>query len=171
MVTVREMLQEAIEGSGSTQAEIASQMGWSPQKFSKKMNTNQMRFEEFMQIADILGLEVTVTRKGDSGPLRYRISGRGRRIRKMVDGVIYDTAKADAVCNTFFADGQHAYSNGKAMELYRVSNGDYVLAEYDEQTALKDRLIPVNMQLAEIIMNSFPNFTSGVDDVTRITVG
>lgn len=142
-MTAREALSVALKGTGKTQAEAAVKMGWVPQQLSARLMRGSMRADEFLQIMDAIGVDVILKVRDTDEVLRTHVAGAGRRVRAMVNRVIYDTEAADALANNFYADGVNEYNDGKAMELYIDREGRYFFAEYTNWEGAKDRITPV----------------------------
>ena len=58
--------------------------------------------------------------------------GHGRRVRQVVNGVLYDTHKADMLCGDFYRDGINEYIDGMAFELYVDCFGRFFVARYTD---------------------------------------
>jgi len=143
-VTSREALALALEDTGVTQAEAAAKIGWTPQQISSRLCRNSMRADEFLAIMDAIGVDVILKNRETGQEIKGRIAGAGRRVRRMVDRIIYDTENADALANSFYADGVNEYNDGKAIELYIDKDGRYFFAEYTTWEGVKDRITPVS---------------------------
>lgn len=61
-----------------------------------------------------------------------RRKGHGRRVRQVVNGVLYDTHKADMLCGDFYRDGINEYIDGMAFELYVDCFGRFFVARYTD---------------------------------------
>lgn len=142
-MTSKEALAVALKGTGKTQAEAAVKMGWVPQQLSARLGRGSLRADEFLELMDAIGVDVVLTVRDTGEVLKAHISGAGRRVRGMVNRVIYDTASADALANNFYADGVNEYQDGRAMELYIDREGRYFFAEYTNWEGAKDRITPV----------------------------
>lgn len=77
-----------------------------------------------------------VKRKGLNNVLNLSFSvvvkGHGRRVRQVVNGVLYDTHKADMLCGDFYRDGINEYIDGMAFELYVDCFGRFFVARYTD---------------------------------------
>ena len=142
-MTSKEALAVALKGTGKTQAEAAVKLGWVPQQLSARLSRNSLRADEFLALMDAIGVDVTLTVRETGEILKAHITGAGRRVRGMVNRIIYDTASADALSNNFYADGVNEYQDGRAMELYVDKDGRYFFAEYSNWEGVKDRVTPV----------------------------
>lgn len=143
IMTAKEMLTAAFRDAGTNQAEAAQKCGWIPQQMSGRLSRNSLRADDFLRLLDAAGVDVTMTVRETGTPVKVFGSGAGRRVRRMVNHVIYDTRYADAISNDFYADGENEYHDGRAMELYRDREGRYFFAEYTNFDGAQDRIVPV----------------------------
>lgn len=149
-MTAREAVYTALWRTGQSQAEIARKIGWTIMQLNGKLMRDTLRAEDFLTIMDAIGIDVTFTLKGTGEVLEPQVSGVGRKVRQMVDGVIYDTSKAYAISNSFWDDGVNKYDkDGRAQELYYDFDGRYFIAEYSTWNSVKDRIVPVTSDEAE----------------------
>ena len=132
MMTSKEILSAALKAVDKTQAESAGFIGYNAQQLSSRLVRNSLRADEFLTLLDKIGIDVTFTVRETGAPLKEHIRGAGRRLRKMVNKVIYDTAASDAISNSFYADGVNEYKDGWAIELYVDAEGRYFFAKYSE---------------------------------------
>ncbi|MCD8295848.1 MAG: hypothetical protein LUE27_11510 [Clostridia bacterium] len=118
------------------------------------MVRNSTNADEFIEILDRIGFEVVLADKETGEWLT--LPGYGRRVKQMVNHVAYDTGKANALSNSFFADGKNEYNaDGKASELYRDKEGRYFIAEYSNWVGVKDRIVPVSAETATDFINRY----------------
>ncbi len=148
IMTVKEMLSAAYRATGTNQAVAAATIGWTAQQISQRMVRNSLRADDFLAILDNLGIELTMTVKNGGKEIKTLRAGAGRRVHKMVDNVMYDTAQSDALSNNFYADGENEYTDGKATELYKDKNNRYFFAEYVSWEGGKDSITPVTAEIA-----------------------
>lgn len=140
----RDYLEAAIDEAGIQKKELAKAQGWTGQQFSARLARGTIRADEYISMMDYLGIDITYTVRATGERLAPKKAGKGRRLRFMVDGVIYDTGTASAIADSFYSDGEHEYTDGKAVELYRDSQHRYFFAEYyDNVEGMNDRIIPV----------------------------
>ena len=104
-MTSKEVLAAVLKATGKTQAEAATNVGWVPQQLSARLVRNSLRADELLALLEGLGVELSFTIKETGEKVRTHINGMGRRVKGMVDKVIYDTATSDALANNFYADG------------------------------------------------------------------
>lgn len=148
----KEILTAAYKATGITQSEGAKKIGWTKQQLSSKLIRGTLRADEFLNLLDAIGVDVEFKVRGSDQNIKARVPGMGRRVRCMVDKVIYDTAASDALSNNFYADGVHEYTEGRAMELYVDKDGRYFFAEYSDWEGVKDRITPVPASAAATFM-------------------
>lgn len=151
----KEALAAALKETGKTQAEAATKLGWSPQQLSARLVRNSLRADEFLDLMDAIGIDVVLKLQGTGSEVKAHISGAGRRVRRMVNKITYDTAASDALANNFYADGKNEYSDGKAMELYVDKDGRYFFAEYTNWEGAEDRITPVTANDAAAFIEKY----------------
>lgn len=139
-----ELIAAALKATGKTQAEAAAMVGWVPQQLSARITRNSMRADEFLDILSGIGIEIKLIVKETGETVQEHIPGAGRRVRRMVDRVLYDTSKSNALANNFYADGVNKYNDGRARELYINAEGRYFFAEYSDNEGEKDRINPIS---------------------------
>lgn len=144
----KELLLSACKGVGVSLAQSAAMVGWAPQQLSGRIRRNSLKASELLNMLDKLGVEIVLVYKETGQVVKSYIKGYGRPVRCMVDRVIYDTSKSNALSNNFYADGEHEYTDGKALELYVDAKGRYFFAEYSEWEGTKDRITPVTAEAA-----------------------
>lgn len=139
----REILEAVLRDTGTSKAAAAAKIGWLPQTLSNRLRMKTMRADEFLELLDALGVSITYTLKETGAAVRVRIPGAGRKVRKMVNGITYDTSTASAISNNFYADGVNEYTDGMARELYKDSDNRFFFAEYSSLEGVKDRIVPI----------------------------
>ena len=117
---------------------------------------------------DSIGVDVTLTNRATGKEIRLPTEGVGRRVKAMVDRVIYDTAASDALANNFYADGKNEYSDGMAMELYIDQNGRYFFACYSNLEGVKDRILPISASDAATFIRRYGTATHKEDAGSEI---
>ena len=155
LMKANDVLAAALRATRKTQAEAAARVGWMPQQLSARLVRNSMRADEFLNLLEGLGIEITLTVKETGEVVRTHIPGAGRRVKGMVDRIIYDTAASDALANNFYADGVNEYTDGKALELYIDKEGRYFFAEYTNWEGGKDRISPVSARDAAAFIEKY----------------
>lgn len=154
-MTSRELLTAAFKMTKLAMGDGAKRIGWSKQQLSSKLARNSLRADEFLSILDAIGIDVEFKVRETGQAVTARIPGAGRRVRRMVNKVIYDTASSDALSNNFYADGVNEYVDGRAMELYIDKEGRYFFAEYSEWEGTKDRITPVTANAAAAFIEKY----------------
>lgn len=144
----KQLLDLVSKKTGITRAEAAEKIGWSPQRLNNRLSRNTLYADDFFEILDSVGIEVVLIAKETQEAIRFNVKGAGHRVVGMVNGVKYDTEKADAISNNFYADGVNEYQDGFARELYVDAEGKYFFAEYSAYEKAKDRIIPVEADIA-----------------------
>ena len=139
-MSVSDIIKKAIEDSPHQQKEVAAHMGWTPQNFQNRLRNNTIDADEWVEIANYLGYEVTMAPIGEIAGQQAK----GRATRQMVGGIIYDTKAAKAICHssTFL---------GTFYELYRMETGDYFIVMYSKWLE-KGQIIPISPAHAEEFM-------------------
>ena len=122
-VTVAEQCKKLIERSTMQQKEVAKKMGWTEANFCNKLRRNTLSAEDFLRIVEILGCQIQIVGKENQEEIKVRQTGVGPRLRMMVNGVKYDTYKADAICHT-------DETRPSFDEVYRDNEGRYFVAHY-----------------------------------------
>lgn len=92
-----DMVRSALASAGKTQRELAEFMGWSPQNLSGRLKNDTLTFDELTKALGFVGYEVKMTSTEGSEILRLGNSC-SPRLTKMVNGVTFDTGKAESVC-------------------------------------------------------------------------
>lgn len=150
VMTTREILDQAFKALGITQKDAAELMGCSSQSLGQKLMRRSLRSDEFLELLDRIGIDVTFTVR-DSNDVLKDTSGHGRRVRGNSDGVHYDTLDSEALANDFFEDGKNEYhEDGTATELYVDRSGRYFIAEYNNNGRDKVKAVPPSIALAFI---------------------
>lgn len=144
ILSVSDVIKQAISESGTQQKEVAAHMGWSPQNFANRLKNNTVDADEWVEIAKFLGYKVEMIGREKGDILKEKKRGVGDRVRKMVNGVTYDTEMSEHICNTSeFA--------GAFFELYKDQEGRLYIVLYSEW--LEDGIImPVDESHAEKFM-------------------
>lgn len=139
----KEILEAVLRDTGTSKSAAAAKIGWLPQTLSNRLRMKTLRADEFLELMEALGVNITYTIKETGAVVRIRIPGAGRKVRKMVNGVIYDTSTASAISNNFYADGVNEYTDGMARELYKDNENRFFFAEYSSLEGVKDMIIPI----------------------------
>lgn len=154
-MTSREVLEVALAKNGQTQAWLAKQMNWTPQNFCQRLRRGGIRADEFFDLMNVLGVDVTFTMRENGEVLKPHVKGHGRRLTGNCDNVKFDTAAAEAAANSFYEDGVNEFNaDGEATELYVDSKGRYFVAEYHTDST-KDRLRTVSASMAAAFIEKY----------------
>lgn len=123
LVKIADVCRDLIKASGLKQSEVARKMGWQPPNLSNRLRRNTLSADEFTKFLDALGYEMKIVEKDSGDEFEARNRGVGPRLQIMVNGVSYDTHKANAICHS-------ETENDMFIELYRDSEGRYFVACY-----------------------------------------
>ena len=154
---INDVLEAALKSVGKTQADAAHALGLTPRQFSQRKVNGTLRAADFLEILDAMGIDIKYYVRSSGEEIRLNKKGYGRRVRQMVNTVIYDTNNASAICNSFWADGIHEYTDGQAKELYLSADGTYFLAQYNTYEGVKDRILPISAKEAGDFMEMYKN--------------
>lgn len=140
-----DICKDFIERSSIQQKDVAEKMGWTPQGISNKFRRNSLSADEFIKLLEILGYELKIVEKDTSDEVFTRRKGVGARLRLMVNGVKYDTYKADAICHS-------DESEEMFYELYRDTEGRYFVAQYVKWDGGVSSISPIGEEDAAKLM-------------------
>lgn len=143
-----DIVEDALQSRGILQKELAERIGQQPKTLSKKLSTNSMKAQELVDYIQELGYEITLVDRRGNERLTIRRRGIGPRIKKMVDGIIYDTGKADAICHT-------DVENGWYMELYQDAEGRFFAAHYSFWSEVDPFITPCPAEEAETMRRKY----------------
>jgi len=150
-----EILKDLLSAQNITQRKFASMMGWTPQNFGQRLKNNTFSAEEWNKMVKLLGYEIRLVELETGIEFEARRKGHGRRVRQVVNGVLYDTYKADALCSDFYQDGVHEYTNGMAFEVYVDAFGRFFVARYVEWEGGIDSISPLHSEVAREICKQY----------------
>lgn len=105
------MVRAALAGAGKTQKELAEHMGWTPQNLSGRLKNNSLTFDELSKALHFAGYKVSMVDSSGTGLLELGNST-SPAVAQTVDGVRYDTRKAESICSnktTMFEDAAGNY--------------------------------------------------------------
>lgn len=154
-MTAKEAITAALKSVGMTQADAAHAIGLTPKQLSQRLVSGSLRADKFLELLDEIGVDIDFTARSSGKHITARVKGYGRRVKQMVNFVNYDTANADAVSNSFYADGVNEYTDGQAMELYVGNDGKYFFAQYSSYDGIKDRILPVSEEEAATFIEKY----------------
>lgn len=129
----------ALRATNTTQAEAAARVGWVPQQLSSRITRNSLKADEFLEILEAIGVEVVFVDK--STGLAINLASPKRRVKKMVNRVIYNNVAATYVADNFYADGENEYGeDGYATELFVDKEGRYFFVDYHKDDPKQDEI-------------------------------
>ena len=131
--TVSEMIKEMAAIRGLTQKELAEKIGTSPQNLNGRLRNNAFTAEELRTIAGILGFSVEVKDDEKGSILQDGKIEEYPRLKKMIDGIIIDTGKAELICRANMAFRM-------CLELYKDNGGFFIVYRYGENNATAVRI-------------------------------
>ena len=153
---IRHIVEAAFELAGVTAKDVAQAKGWYTGQVTSRLARNSMKASEFFDIMDMIGIDVKLVKRDNGEIVKPRIKGHGPRIQMMVDKVEYDTAKCDALANSFYADGENEFNDEfKATELYIDQEGRYFFAEYTNWEGGKNRISPTTAAVAAAFIEKY----------------
>ena len=94
-----------------------------------------MTAQDFIKALGYMGYSIYLA-KNDKQVIPEIRKGIGDPLKGMVEVVMYDTVKSDAVCHTECIYGMH-------VELYRDAEGRFFVAEYAEWGNGKNNISPI----------------------------
>ena len=159
-MNVKDTLSALLKITGKTKKNAAEAMGWAPPKLSQHLNRETLRADDYIEILDRIGIAVKYVNKETGEEIHLHARGNGRRVRRMVDRVIYDTAKSDALAGTFFAFENGKTPSGMTMELYKDSEGRYFFAQYSNADSSKDIIIPTTEADATAFIKKYGHYNT-----------
>lgn len=147
-MTAAEICKDLIERSTLQQKDVADKMGWTQQSISNKFRRNTLTAEEFRKIVEILGFDIKIVVNETSEEIKTRRKGVGERLQLMVNGIKYDTYKADAICHS--DESEEIF-----YELYQDIEGRYFVAQYVKWAGGVNSISPIGKEDAEKLMKKF----------------
>lgn len=144
-MTPAQICKELIERSSLQQKEVAEKMGWTEQGICNRFRRNTLSAEDFIKILSILGYEMKIVEVDTNDEVYTRRKGVGERLKMMVNGVRYDTYKADAICHS-------DESEDIFYELYRDDEGRYFVAQYVKWDGGVSAISPIGEEDAHKLM-------------------
>lgn len=150
-VTPAEVVKDLISRSSMQQKDVAEKMGWTEQAISNKFRRNSLSAEEYLKMLEILGYELKIVESETSEEVFTRRKGVGSRLKMMVNGIKYDTYKADALC--------HSDENEDIFyELYVDQEGRYFVAQYVNWDGGVNSISPIGAEDAKRLIEKFKVF-------------
>lgn len=143
-----DMIVDAIKVRGTTQKELAEKLGILNVTFNAQLNNNTMRAQTFVDAADTMGYRVALIDMDTGEEMSPLGQGHGTQIRKMVDGIVYDTKKASAICHSENRDGWW-------MELYRKPDGECFVVHYTNWSNVEPYITRCPAESAEAFVEMY----------------
>ena len=148
-MTVADIVKEIIKKSDLQQAQVARLMDWTPQNLSNRLGRNTLYAEDFVKLLDVMGYKMLIVEKDTEEEVKTRKRGKAPRIQMMVNGVKYDTYKADALGCLSFAENLY-------QELYKTDEGEYFVANVADFEGGVNSITPVTPEVAYDLMYNMP---------------
>lgn len=157
-LSASEIIRKALTESGFTHSSLGKILGCTGQNISNKLRRNTLSADEFVSWLDIMGFDVTVTCRKTARNIEdidFGTNHRIRYIKRVVDGKYFNNRTADVVANTFQKGVDGVFDeNGRASELYRISDGTYILVEYGKEPG-SDIVSIVPKTIADMFVNVY----------------
>lgn len=138
-----ELVREALAASGKMQVELAAYMGWSKQNLNSRLKNDTLGYAEVVKMMEFCGHEVKVL-DTDGNELEVGTRSSSPRLVKMVDGITYDTGKAESICSTKKASDDEFY-----IELFRDASGAYFVAYFELWEGGHSHISPIDQKGAQ----------------------
>lgn len=130
-----ERIDAIMKAGRKTDQEVARAIGMTARMFKMRRNKDTFTLDQFFKICDACNVEVRLIVKRNGADVFDVAEGEGRRVRKLVNGYIYDTNHSVAISNDFWNNGNR--------ELYRDVDGNYFFAVYSDES---DSIIPCTVE-------------------------
>lgn len=153
--TSRSVVESTLRWVRMYKSDVARLLGWQPADLWQRLIRDSVKMDDLMKMWEVTGVEVTYYMDGKPVVVTVHREGHGKPASGRSDYVKYDTKDADAVANTFYADGVNEYgADGTAQELYRDNEGRYFMVEYSSDPEVKPRIkdLPESIAAAVIAM-------------------
>ena len=99
-------------------------MGWSPQNLSGRLKNDTLTFDELTKALSMAGYTVKMV-SAAGAELPDLGNSSSPRVVQMVEGVTYDTSKAESLCTSKAEHSDEFY-----MELFKDPSGAYFMAYF-----------------------------------------
>lgn len=149
-MTTADIIKDLLSKSDIQQKELGKFLGVSEVCISNRLRRNSISSDDFLKILDFLGYEINIVSKKTKEIETIRNKGVGKRIKMMVDGIKYDTAKADAICHSDATDFCF-------YELYKDDEGRYFVAQYSNWENGTNSISPIDENEAMKIRKKLTN--------------
>lgn len=143
------MVRAALAGAGKTQKELAEHMGWTPQNLSGRLKNNSITFDELSKALHFAGYEVSMSDANGAG-LPELGNSTSPAVAQTVDGVRYDTRKAESLCSNKAAMFEDFY-----VELFEDAAGNYFTVLYQLSGCQHHTITPVSPYIAKQFWERF----------------
>ena len=129
-----EALRAAMFSAGVSQNEAAELAGMTKQALSTKIVNQSFKAKDWIQVLDAIGVDVVLVNRKTGGKIRpsLNLRGKGPRVKGTSNGIRYDTEFSDCLASSFYADGEHEYTDGVAEELFIDADSRYFMVVYQE---------------------------------------
>ena len=128
-----DLLTSAMVSRGVQNKEVAAVLHAKTSTFSKHITQNCLKAQALVDAAEYLNYRVVLVDAETEDELLMRTKSESPRVRKQIDGAVYDTGKASFICRTEANDGWW-------LELYQTAKGDYFAAHYTEWSGVESFL-------------------------------
>lgn len=132
--SIANLFREVLRFEGVSLRKMAEMLGLSPQALNSRMNFDAFKAGEWIKWADVLGYDVIMVRRRDCLIARERNEDAFPRVRSTVDGVEYDTAKANFLCES--------QAVGFNLRMYAADDGLFFGVHVDENDPAKSTVMP-----------------------------
>lgn len=143
------MVRAALVGAGKTQKELAEHMGWTPQNLSGRLKNNSLTFDELSKALHFAGYEVSMSDANGAG-LPELGNSTSPAVAQTVDGVRYDTRKAESLCSNKVVMFEDFY-----VELFEDAAGNYFTVLYQLSGCQHHTITPVSARAAKQFLERF----------------
>ena len=135
------MVRAALAGAGKTQKELAEHMGWTPQNLSGRLKNNSLTFDELSKALHFAGYEVSMSDANGAG-LPELGNSTSPAVAQTVDGVRYDTRKAESLCSN-------------KVVMFEDATGNYFTVLYQLSGCQHHTITPVSARAAQQFLERF----------------
>ena len=139
-----EIIKDLIKRSEVNQFDIGKELGLSEAAMSNRIRRDSFSAKLFLKIISLAGYTFEI--KKDDKVVKPRKKGVGPRVRCMVNGKVYDTKKADAICHT---DNDKPFY----IELY-VNSDDYLMVHYSNLEGTINTITPITKEDAMLLQEA-----------------
>lgn len=137
-MTAAAVLADLLEQTGTSQRKLAENLGLSPQLLNNRLKRDTFPAVDWLNAIRALGFNIKVVPK-DGAEVKVKARGSGPRVRQMVDGVVYDTDKAEAICNSKGTHGDQLF-----MKLFKDAEGQFFVVYYQLWEGGRNSISPVS---------------------------